>query len=205
MKLFTIIFTALTAYLVIFELDIFLEGSGLISNYVKPFFTDSAEPKLAEQLSRLNRDIEVDTDSTTVTALDGVTAQVRRVIDGDTIDVFLNDEVQRVRYIGMNTPERDEPCYDEATEANKDLVAGEIVLLVKDTSETDRFDRLLRYVYVDNTFVNAELVEQGFAEAALYRPDDEHYDMFREAEQVAAEAGLGCHATGVFNDGDYRR
>ncbi|MDG2091568.1 MAG: hypothetical protein P8J61_10835 [Gammaproteobacteria bacterium] len=98
MKLFTIIFTVLTAYLVIFELDIFLKGTGLISNYAIPFFTDNVAP-------------EVETASINSTPLDGVTAQVRRVIDGDTIDVFLNGEVQRVRYIGMNTPERDEPCY----------------------------------------------------------------------------------------------
>lgn len=194
MKLFTIVFTALTAYLVIFELDIFLKGTGLINNYVKPFFTDSAE---------LN--IQTDTASTNLTALVGDTAQVRRVIDGDTIDVYLDGEVQRVRYIGVNTPETDEPCYSEATEANRDLVGGETVLLVKDTSETDRFDRLLRYVYVGDTFVNAELVEQGFAEAALYRPDDEHYEEFRELEVIAAEQGLGCHPSGIFNDGSYRR
>jgi endonuclease YncB( thermonuclease family) len=194
MKLFTIIFTALTAYLVIFELDIFLKGTGLINNYVKPFFTDSAE---------LN--IQTDTASTNTTALDGVTAQVRRVIDGDTIDVFLDNEVQRVRYIGMNTPERDEACYSEATEANRGLVGGETVLLVKDTSETDRFDRLLRYVYVDDVFVNAMLVVQGFAEAALYQPDDKHYDEFRELEVVAAEQGLGCHPSAIFDDGSYTR
>lgn len=72
------------------------------------------------------------------------TAKVLRVIDGDTIDVELNGERHRVRYIGMNTPERDEPCFDEATEANNDLVAGKTVQLVKDVSETDRYSRLLR-------------------------------------------------------------
>ena len=194
MKLFTIIFTALTAYLVIFELDIFLKGTGLISNYAIPFFTESTEATL-----------EPNTTSTNSAQLVGVTAQVRRVIDGDTIDVYLDGEVQRVRYIGMNTPESDEPCYSEAAEANRALVGGETVLLVKDVSETDRFDRLLRYVYVDDVFVNAMLVEQGFAEAALYRPDDEHYDEFRELEVAAAEQGLGCHSTGIFDDGTYRR
>ena len=194
MKLITIIFTALIAYLAIFELDIFLKDSGLINNYVKPFFTDIIEPN-----------IQTNTATTTVTALDGVTGQVRRVIDGDTIDVFLDNEVQRVRYIGMNTPERDEPCYIEATEANRDLVGDETVLLVKDISETDPFDRLLRYVYVGDNFVNLELVRQGYAEAALYRPDDQHYDEFRELEQVAADQGLGCHPSGIFDDGTYTR
>ena len=203
MKLFTIISIVLIAYLAVFELDIFLKDTGLIANYAKPFYTDNIKPKLSEQLSRLNIDIE--SDSADNVTIDGVTAQVRRVIDGDTIDVFLDNEVQRVRYIGMNTPERDEACYSEATEANRALVAGETVLLVKDTSETDRFDRLLRYVYVDDVFVNAMLVEQGFAEAALYRPDDKHYGEFRELEVIAAEQGLGCHGSGIFDDGSFRR
>ena len=55
---------------------------------------------------------------------DADTGKVLRVIDGDTIDVALNGERHRVRYIGINAPERDEPCFDEATEANIDLVAS---------------------------------------------------------------------------------
>ena len=52
----------------------------------------------------------------------GETAQVTNVIDGDTIDVLLNGEEVRVRYVGVNTPERDEICYSEAMEANRALV-----------------------------------------------------------------------------------
>jgi micrococcal nuclease len=95
-------------------------------------------------------------------------ATLLRVIDGDTIDVEINGERQRVRYIGMNTPERDEPCYDEATDANIDLIAGKTVLLVKDTSETDRYGRLLRYVYAGDVFFNQALVAEGYAVAVLY-------------------------------------
>ena len=130
---------------------------------------------------------------------------VTRVIDGDTIDIDIGSKVHRVRYIGMNTPERDEPCFDEATEANIDLVAGKTVKLVKDVSETDRYGRLLRYVYVDDVFVNQALVAEGFAEAVLYRPDWKHYELFSQIEADAAQSGLGCHRTGVFDDGDARR
>ena len=132
-------------------------------------------------------------------------ATLLRVIDGDTIDVELNGERQRVRYIGMNTPERGEHCFDEATEANIDLVAGKIVKLVKDVSETDRYGRLLRYVYVGDVFVNRALVAEGFAEAVLYRPDDRHYELFSQLEAEAAQSGLGCHKSGIFHDGDARR
>ena len=125
---------------------------------------------------------------------------VTRVIDGDTIDIDIGSKVHRVRYIGMNTPERDEPCFDEATEANIDLVAGKTVKLVKDVSETDRYGRLLRYVYVGDIFVNQSLVAEGFAEAVLYKPDDRHFRLFSDLEKVAADAGVGCHRTGVFYD-----
>ena len=132
-------------------------------------------------------------------SISGQSAQVVRIIDGDTIDVRMNGQTYRVRYIGMNTPERDQPCYSEATQANADLVEGQTVTLVRDVSETDQYGRLLRYVYAGNTFVNAELVTEGFAEAKSYPPDTTYYDYFRQLENAAQAAGLGCHPTGVFN------
>ena len=136
---------------------------------------------------------------------DGETALVTAVIDGDTIDVSMNGRTYRVRYVGVNTPERNEPCYRDATNANRALVEGQTVRLVKDVSDTDRYDRLLRYVYVGNTFVNAELVRQGYAEVVVYRPDTAQSEAFRRLEIEAANAGRGCHPTGIFNDGSYER
>lgn len=122
----------------------------------------------------------------------GETATVVRVIDGDTIDVRLGDAgVRRVRYIGINTPERFEDYYAEATSANAKLVSGKEVRLVKDVSETDRYGRLLRYVYVGETFVNAELVKQGYAAAATYPPDVEYADYFVELAAEARSNGTG--------------
>lgn len=135
----------------------------------------------------------------------GETATVSRVIDGDTIDVLLNGTVQRVRYIGMNTPERDEVCYAAATQANAGLVEGKTVRLVKDRSETDIYDRLLRYVYAGDVFVNARLVEEGYAEAVSYPPDTAQYANFLNLERAAAAAHLGCHPTGIFDDGSDTR
>jgi endonuclease YncB( thermonuclease family) len=140
-----------------------------------------------------------------VTIPEGEIAQVTRVIDGDTIDVSLNGQTMRVRYVGMNTPERDEPCYSDATQANSDLVAGKTVTLVTDTSNTDRYDRLLRYVYADGVFVNEELVREGYAEVVVYPPDDAFYDDFLALEKSATAANLGCHPTGIFDDGSYTR
>ncbi|MDC1529716.1 thermonuclease family protein [Gammaproteobacteria bacterium] len=130
---------------------------------------------------------------------------VTKVIDGDTIDVELGGKVRRVRYIGVNTPERNEDCYSEASKANSLMIEGKSVRLVKDKSETDRYGRLLRYVYAGDTFVNLELVRQGYAEAVLYQPDSTYYEQFAKIEKDTATKGLGCHATGIFSDGNLYR
>ncbi len=130
---------------------------------------------------------------------------VTRVVDGDTIDVRLRGKISRIRYLQMNTPERDHPCFDESSRANAALVEGKTVRLVPDKELVDPFDRLLRFVYVGDTLVNRVLVEQGFAEVVLYPPNDAHYEEFVALEKEAAAAGLGCHPTGVFADGSYRR
>lgn len=133
------------------------------------------------------------------------TGVVTRVVDGDTIDVDINGVSVRVRYVGINTPERDEACYSLATEANAVFVEGQTVRLVRDTTDNDRYGRRLRYIYVGDLFVNQAMIEQGFAEAVLYEPDDRHYDDFLRLEREAAAAGRGCHPTGIFADGSDTR
>jgi endonuclease YncB( thermonuclease family) len=130
---------------------------------------------------------------------------VTYVVDGDTIEVDMNGVGYRVRYVGMNTPERDEVCYQQAKDANAALVEGQTVTMVRDQSNTDRYGRLLRYIYVGDRFVNAELVAGGYAEVVVYNPDDANADYFRQLETQAASANLGCHPTGIFDDGSYVR
>ena len=79
------------------------------------------------------------------------------------------------------------------------------VRMVKDVSETDQYGRLLRYVYVGDIFVNARLVEEGYAEVVSYPPDTAYFTQFRDLERAAAAANLGCHPTGIFADGSYTR
>ncbi|MCL4266082.1 MAG: thermonuclease family protein [Anaerolineae bacterium] len=125
----------------------------------------------------------------------GDRATVARIIDGDTIEVGINGVSYRLRYIGMDTPERGQPFFEEATEANRQLVEGQTVILVKDVSETDRYGRLLRYIYLqDGTFVNAELVKRGFAQVATFPPDVAHQALFITLERQAREAGRGLWA-----------
>jgi len=119
------------------------------------------------------------------------TARVTRVIDGDTIIIEGN---YRVRYIGIDTPEvhpEVEAFGLEAWQANCELVEGKIVRLELDVSEVDKYGRLLRYVYVDNIFVNAELVRQGLAQAQAYPPDTKHQAYLEKLEHEARQAGRG--------------
>ncbi len=125
----------------------------------------------------------------------GEVALVTQVLDGDTIEVQIDDKRYRVRYIGIDSPEEGQPLGQEASEFNRQLVEGKKVILEKDVSETDRYDRLLRYVYLpDGTFINAALVGAGFARAVAYPPDTRFHDYLSRVEQEAREKGLGMWA-----------
>ncbi len=122
------------------------------------------------------------------------TAAVTRVIDGDTITV---EGGYRVRYIGIDAPEVYpglEEYGTEAWQANRQLVEGREVRLEKDVSETDKYGRLLRYVYVGDIFVNAEMVRLGLAEAKAYPPDTKYQDFLERLESEAKEKGRGIWA-----------
>lgn len=121
----------------------------------------------------------------------GEIATVTKIVDGDTIEVLIEDKVYRVRYIGIDTPERDEYFYREATEANRQLTEGKQVLLIKDVSETDKYQRLLRYVIADGVFVNYELVRRGYAQAFTYPPDVACSDFFLAAQREARADMVG--------------
>lgn len=113
---------------------------------------------------------------------------VSRVIDGDTVEL---ENEERVRLIGIDTPERGEYYFEEATERLRELVEGEEVILENDVENRDRYDRLLRYIYFDDLFINLILVEEGFARAYPYDPNLRYEDEFAEAEERARENGLG--------------
>ena len=119
---------------------------------------------------------------------------VTRVIDGDTIQI---EGGQKVRYIGIDTPETVDPrtsvqCYGkEAAAKNRELVEGKRVRFEKDVSETDKYGRLLRYVFIGETFVNETLVRGGYAFSSPYPPDVKYQDVFNRAEKFAKENDKG--------------
>ena len=116
------------------------------------------------------------------------TTKCIRVIDGDTIELESGD---RVRYIGIDCPETDDEYGTLATEFNRDLVEGKIVTLEKDVSDTDRYGRILAYVYVGDIFVNAYIVQEGYAQVSTYPPDVKYADYFLELQQEAREENKG--------------
>ena len=134
--------------------------------------------------------------ATTATAIEErETALVVQVTDGDTIKVLIGDVLWDLRYIGIDAPEGGQPYSSEALNANTQLVGGQTILLEKDISETDRYGRLLRYVFLLNgTFVNAELVRLGFAEVKAYPPDVKYHEQIFEHQLEAKENGLGIWA-----------
>ena len=133
-------------------------------------------------------------------AAPSATPLVTRIIDGDTIEVQIDGAIYKVRYIGIDAPELDDTRAEfcalaqEATRYNQQLVRGKTVRMEKDISETDKYGRLLRYVYVDDVFVNAELVRQGLAWAKVYEPDIKYQDTLEKAEAEARESGRGIWA-----------
>ena len=121
-----------------------------------------------------------------------VAARLIRVVDGDTIEVQIGETTKTVRYIGVDTPERGQPGFQTATEANAALLGEGALWLAKDRSEQDRYSRLLRYVFdEEGAMVNQTLVAQGWAQPVEYPPDTAYAAELRQAAVTAAQAGQG--------------
>lgn len=132
---------------------------------------------------------------------------VERVVDGDTITVRLNGATERVRYVGVDAPElarpsegREAECGgNEATDANRALVEGREIVLERDTTDRDRFGRLLRHVWLSDgqawQLVTERLVADGAIEARSYPPDTS-----RDAQLDAAEAAARANQRGIWGD-----
>jgi micrococcal nuclease len=149
------------------------------------------------------------------------TATVTRVIDGDTVEVVIGSvspgpgagetvvgESYNVRLTGIDTPESVKPgtpveCFArEASAATKALLEGAEVVLVKDIEDADRYDRLLRYIYMGDEMANARLVTNGYAFAYTYPPNVRWSETFVQLEREARENARGlwspdtCHGLG---------
>ena len=132
--------------------------------------------------------------------------QVVKVVDGDTIDIAIDSRTERLRLIGINTPEVVDPrktveCFGREASANaKKLLAGAEVRIAADPSQDDRdkYGRLLRYVWRrDGLFYNLEAIKDGFAYEYTYKVPYIYQRDFKEAQKYAAENKLGLWAAGA--------
>lgn len=113
--------------------------------------------------------------------------KVTKVLDGDTLDV---NNGERIRLIGINTPEKNECYYKEATEELKKLTEGKVILLEIDNADKDKYGRLLRVVYVKGINVNSHMIEKGFARVFDEFPSLD-YNSLKQLEKIAKEKNLG--------------
>jgi len=141
--------------------------------------------------------------STTIDTVVASNAVVVGVVDGDTIDVDIDGTSERVRLIGIDTPETKKPdtpveCFGpEATAFTIALLPpGVPVRLERDIEGRDAYDRLLAYVFraTDGLFVNLALVEGGFAVPFPFEPNIAHAAEFADAARSADSASLGLWA-----------
>ena len=109
--------------------------------------------------------------------------EVKTVVDGDTIKLM---DGKVVRLLGINSPEVDEECYQESREELKSLLKGKTIRLESDSTERDSYGRLLRYVFVDDMFVNAEMVRLGCAK--VFGNADKYSEVLLEMEDKAKKA-----------------
>jgi len=144
--------------------------------------------KFISQIPIVASSITISSSPETVASDSAEIAVVQRVVDGDTIEL---SDGRKVRYIGVDTPELHHPtksvqCFGkEAMEKNKELVEGKEIQMKKDVSETDRYKRLLRYVWIGDVFVNEYLAREGFAHQATFPPDVKYVDQFKIAAEDA--------------------
>lgn len=132
-------------------------------------------------------------------------AYVNRIVDGDTIEVEINGEKYKVRFIGVNCPENTskvEYYGKESTKYTTEVLKDKYIYLEKDISNTDKYDRLLRYVWLeipkDNSEIetkskmfNALLAINGYAEVATYPPDVKHSLLFKDLVSEARNNNVG--------------
>ncbi len=118
----------------------------------------------------------------------GTVYEVQRVIDGDTVELSSGTHL---RYLGINTPEKKEPYFENATLYNQKLVMGKRVRVEMDVQPYDSYGRLLGFVFVDRVNINVELVRAGMAHVMIIPPNLKYAEVLQKAQEEARIAGRG--------------
>ena len=139
--------------------------------------------------------------NTVATTISSDTYEVLRVVDGDTIQINYNGTKEKVRMIGIDTPESVHPDENKnsdngkiASDYTKELLTGKFVALEFDIQERDKYGRFLAYVYLDGEMINKKLLHDGYAQIATYPPNVKYVNEFTEIQKEAKEAKRGLWA-----------
>lgn len=185
-----------TKLLISLILFLILSGLGLISTDLPTSDNlPTVSPQPISQQNEATNSAPVKSEFA-IAGIAGQLAEVSEVVDGDTIKVLIDNQEYTVRYIGINTPETRDPrrpveCFGkQASAKNKELLESKKVILQKDVTEIDKYNRLLRYIYLPLAdgqvlFVNDYLVREGYAESSAYPPDIKYQERFDQAEKEA--------------------
>lgn len=123
--------------------------------------------------------------------------RVLQVFDGDTVEVDCNGKIDKVRFIGIDTPETHKPntpvqCFGpEASDFVLQLLDSKVVTLEKDVEDKDIYNRLLRYVYLDGVMINELIAKRGYSYLLTIPPDVKYTDKFKSAVKYARDNELG--------------
>ncbi len=131
--------------------------------------------------------------------------EVLDIIDGDTIEIKYNKNIERVRLIGIDTPESKNPDKSKniiqgktASEYMKKILNNKLINIEFDIQERDKYGRLLLYIYLNNEMINEKLLKEGYARLATYLPNVKYVDKFINAQKYARENNIGFWEDNIF-------
>lgn len=131
---------------------------------------------------------------------------ITEVVDGDTYKIKYNGKEEKVRLIGVDTPESVHPDKTKNTEYGKiasnyvkELIENKYISLEFDVSQRDKYGRLLAYIYLENgEMLNEKLIKEGYAQVATYAPNVKYVDTFKNLQEEARKNKVGFWKEGVF-------
>lgn len=176
-----------------------------ITAFASYFLKDALDEKAQNNLNNTNTNTEIVTNTNEKEEIELQEAYVTKIIDGDTLGVTIDGNYYKVRLVGINCPEYTkeiEPYGKEATEYTTEKLYNKTIYLQKDISNTDNYDRLLRYVWLNkvetideetikNSLFNYELVINGLAHSNYYKPDITLQNYLEDAENYAKQNKIG--------------
>ncbi len=176
-----------------------------ITAFASYFLKDALDEKAQNNLNNTNTNTEIVKNTNEKEEIELQEAYVTKIIDGDTLGVTIDGNYYKVRLIGINCPEYTkeiEPYGKEATEYTTEKLYNKTIYLQKDISNTDNYDRLLRYVWLNkvetideetikNSLFNYELVINGLAHSNYYKPDITLQNYLEDAENYAKQNKIG--------------